>query len=258
MADSSDAERQALVPAADPATEVEEWHSPRAEDFDLSQFEWVPVQRRPRSDGWTIDRQRRFIETLAATGSVTQAALEVGMSLQSAYRLRNAPDGRPFATAWDIAVQASGRKLVDIAMDRAVNGSEEPVFDKDGNRVGRRIRYNDRLLMFMLRALQPERFRNAHRADLAPGEQLPAPAPGVVDALALLAPPTPAAPHALMAPDELATALQVAETLRGKLPLRHQGGDDEPLPASLGPEFEEMLDLAKQVASPGFQHERDD
>lgn len=217
------AERQALVPQ--PSTELADWRPPEAQDFNLADFEWVPVHRKRRADGWSIDRQRRFIETLAATGSVTQAALEVNMSTVSAYRLRNAPDGQPFATAWDIAVRAAARRLTDIAMDRVIHGSEEPVFDRDGRRVGRRVKYNDRLLMFMLRALQPDLFRHAHRGDRGADEALPPPAPGVAEAIALLAPPTPEAPHALVAPEDLPDALELAELLDGRLPVAHR--DDE-------------------------------
>ncbi|MCW6531691.1 hypothetical protein NED98_15695 [Sphingomonas sp. MMSM20] len=191
-------------------------------------FDWVPVKRKPRDDGWTIERQRRFIATLADTGSVTLAATEVGMSSSSAYRLRRLPEGQGFATAWDIAIDNASRRLIDIAMDRVIHGSDEPVFDRDGNRVGRRVRYNDRLLMFMLRALQPERFRHANRATRDPREALPPPVPPVADALAALAPPTPADPAALMEPDTLADALFVAETGDGELPHWHRGTSDDP------------------------------
>lgn len=256
MTDEPQPQRQALAPV--PSTEIEEWHAPQPSDFDLAEFDWVPVHRRPRADGWTIDRQRRFIQMLADTGSVREAAQAVGMSTQSAYRLRNSADGRAFATAWDIAVQAASRRLIDLAMERAVHGSDEPVFDRDGNRVGRRIRHNDRLLMFMLRALQPERFCSARKADLAPGERLPPPASPVADALAVLAPPTPESPHQRMAPDDLAMALQTAELLGGALPHWHRSVAEEAPVGSLGSEFEEMLDLAKQVASVGTQPEQDE
>lgn len=230
MTDAPLPERQALAPALSrnvPAAEaIDEWHPPEPSDFDLDAFEWVPVHRRRRADGWSVDRQRQFIQMLADTGSVTQAAQHVGLSTVSAYRLRNAPDGHAFATAWEIAIQAASRRLVDEAMDRAFNGADEPVFDRDGKRVGRRIRYNDRLLMFMLRALQPERFRNAHRAERAPGEPLPALAKPVAEALALLAPPAPDHPEALMPPDELADALQLAELLEGRLPAHHRDEEE--------------------------------
>ena len=216
-------------------------------DLDPADFDWVPVKRKPRADGWTIDRQQRFIEMLADTGSVTQAALEVGLSASSAYRLRRLPEASGFATAWDIAVQTASRRLIDIAMDRVIHGSEEPVFDRDGNRVGRRIKYNDTLLMFMLRALQPERFRHAHRADRRPGEALPPAAPPVAEALAALAPPAPADPAALMAPEERATALLVADMMDGQLPRWHRGADDfDGADTSLGEAAERQLDEIKR------------
>ena len=217
-------ERQALVPApSSPSSDAQA----DANGHDPRDYDWVPVRRKPRKDGWTIDCQRRFIETLADTGSVTQAALEVGMSTASCYRLRNSPDGKGFATAWDIAIQAASRRLIDLAFDRAVNGSEEPVFDKEGRRTGVRMRHNDRLLMFLLRAHQPERFRDAHRQDRSPGEALPPPAPPVEAALAALAPPPPAEPHRLLAPDDLAAELQMADMLDGDLAPWHRGGGKE-------------------------------
>lgn len=55
---------------------------------------------RSRRDGWTTDRQARFLTALAATRSVTDAARAVGMSRKSAYRLRSRePDGL-FAAMW--------------------------------------------------------------------------------------------------------------------------------------------------------------
>ena len=34
-------------------------------DYDPADYRWVPVRRRPRLDGWTEEKQRRFIEVLA-------------------------------------------------------------------------------------------------------------------------------------------------------------------------------------------------
>src|SRR3546814_16236801 len=68
--------------------------------FDPNDFEWLPVPRQPRADGWSPDAQRRFIEALADTGSVTEAAREVRKSVQSCYRLRRAPGAEGFAAAW--------------------------------------------------------------------------------------------------------------------------------------------------------------
>ena len=62
------------------------------------------AQHRIRSDGWTAERQLRFLEALATTRSVIKAAAFAGMSRESAYRLRERKDGALFAALWDRAV----------------------------------------------------------------------------------------------------------------------------------------------------------
>ena len=59
---------------------------------------FLPVPLRARADGWTPERQARFIGLLAETGSVAEAARRVGMGRESAWRLR-APgeNGKNFA-----------------------------------------------------------------------------------------------------------------------------------------------------------------
>jgi hypothetical protein len=252
---------QDLVPAAPPPAPIH--HDPAgaaalpgdlgeppldAHGFDPAAYDWVPVLRKPRRDGFTPQRQLDFIRALADTGCVEQAAREVGMSPKSCYRLRNSPEGTQFAAAWDAALPYAARRLVDIAFDRAIHGSDEPVFDKDGNRVGRRMRQNDRLLMFLLRGFMPERFRYAHRDQRQPDEPAPPPEPGLDEALAQLLPEAPAEPYKLMAPDDLQVAVQTADILDGGLPHWHRGhGDDEaPVEMSLGPDFERALENAKR------------
>ena len=140
------------------------------------------------------------------------------MSVQSAYRLRRAPGAEGFAAAWDAAIAQASRKLVDLAFDRAIHGSDEPVFDREGHRVGRRMRQNDRLLMFLLRAYMPERFRHAHKSERRAEEGSPPAPPPVADALLTLEPVQPPDPHLLMSPEELATELEVAHLMDGELP----------------------------------------
>lgn len=116
-----------------------------------------PVPLKPRHDGWTPERQRDFIEALTDTGSVEAACKHVNMTTVGAYRIRRLPEGASFAKAWDAALDLGVRRLEDVAMERALNGVEEP-FYVYGQHVGTRKKYNDRLLMFMLRNRSPERF----------------------------------------------------------------------------------------------------
>jgi hypothetical protein len=69
---------------------------------------FLPVPLRARADGWTAERQGLFIGFLAETGSVAEAARRVGMSRESAWRLRRRAGAASFAHAWD-AVAAAWR-----------------------------------------------------------------------------------------------------------------------------------------------------
>ena len=88
-------------------------------EYDPEEYRWVPVRLRPRYDGWTEEKQRRFIEVLADTGLVSRAASEVGMTRMSAYRLRRAPHAAAFARAWDRARELAGALIEDIAPSTA-------------------------------------------------------------------------------------------------------------------------------------------
>ena len=196
--------------------------------FDPSEYKWVPVRRKPRKDGWSPQRQQDFIAALADFGCVEHAAQQVGMTVQSCYRLRRSPGAEGFAAAWDLALQHAARQLLDVAFDRAFRGTTEPVFDRDGQRTGTRFRQNDRMTMFLLRAYMPERFRHAHRDWRAPDEPLPPPAPPMEEVLRRLEPVPPAEPHRLLPPDELEDALLCADIMGGKLQRVHYGtGDTE-------------------------------
>ena len=125
-----------------------------AED-DASSFGPVPV--RYRHDGWTPDRQLEFIQALADCGCVDEAARAVGMSRGSAYALRRRPDARAFRLAWRAAKDVMVERLDDAAMSRAINGVPVPVFH-NGEQVGERRHFDERLTMFLLRYRDPVRY----------------------------------------------------------------------------------------------------
>jgi hypothetical protein len=123
---------------------------------DLIAFTPVP-RRKDRSNGWKPEVQLAFIEALADTGSVKAACRAVGRADFGAYQLRRHPEAQEFSAAWDAALAHGIRKIEDVAMDRALNGVEVPVYSY-GKLIGKRTVYNDRLLMFMLRNRAPDRF----------------------------------------------------------------------------------------------------
>jgi hypothetical protein len=120
--------------------------------------DFTPVPReRIRHDGWTPERQRGFIAALADTGSVRAAAHAVNMTPEGAYLLRRHPEGAGFRKAWEVALGLGVQRLEDVAMDRALNGVEQPVYSY-GKLIGTRRVTNDALLMFLLRNRAPHRF----------------------------------------------------------------------------------------------------
>ena len=71
---------------------------------------FLPVPVRARADGWTLDRQGRFVGYLAETGCVAEAARRVGMSRMAAWRLRRRRGAESLAEAWDavLAMRTGG------------------------------------------------------------------------------------------------------------------------------------------------------
>ena len=86
-----------------------------------------------RSDGWTPKRQLLFIHTLGRTRSVTRAAASVGMSRESAYRLRKRDSGGLFTAAWDFALEghAFGKPATEQRKRNArISGGNPPKVTK--------------------------------------------------------------------------------------------------------------------------------
>jgi hypothetical protein len=213
MADSTARNRALAAPArlapATPASPAMLWDDDEDDPpfdpatFDPTEFEWRPVPRRARADGWTPEVQCAFIQALADTGMVEQAAQTVDRSVQSAYRLRRAPGGESFARAWSVALRDAAERVLDLAFARAIEGEDTPVFDRDGCRIGSRRKVNDRMTMFLLRAYMPDRFRHAPEDTRRRNEPQAPQLPSLDQALSALMPPPPVDPHLLVEPAKL-------------------------------------------------------
>ncbi len=105
---------------------------------------------------FTGRRQLKFLQVLARTGSVKAACAAVGISRDTAYKYRhNSP---AFAQRWD-NLQADFVEVLEAECDRrALKGTLEPVFYQ-GAKVGHVRRFSDVLLMFRLKGLKPELYR---------------------------------------------------------------------------------------------------
>jgi hypothetical protein len=126
-----------------------------AEDADPFAFDPVPIHA--RLDGWTAERQIAFIQCLAESACVAEACRSVKMSKQSAYALRARPEAISFRNAWDAALDYATRCLADAVLSRAINGVANPVFYQ-GEQIGERRTYDERLAMFLLQRRDPLRY----------------------------------------------------------------------------------------------------
>lgn len=104
----------------------------------------------------TSARDAKFFKALAAGKPVEKACKLACYGRSTVYEWRE--QDPEFAKAWDEAVDAAVEAMEAEADRRALEGVDEPVFH-NGEEVGSRKRYSDTLLIFRLKALRPEKYR---------------------------------------------------------------------------------------------------
>jgi hypothetical protein len=149
---NSFAPEAAVAGAADEPSATSSNLSAASADAPPTILDFDPVALRARFDGWTPEKQRAFIEELADCGIVREAAARVGMTEQSAARLRRRTDAAAFSLAWDAALRIGGDRLRSIAWERAVMGVAKPRFYR-GEKIGEERIYDNRLLTSLVAAL---------------------------------------------------------------------------------------------------------
>ncbi|BCA64108.1 hypothetical protein HMP09_3342 [Sphingomonas sp. HMP9] len=122
----------------------------------------TPARYTQRSDGWTPDRQRGFLERIAEGATVDEASTSVGLSPGAAYSLRRRAVGAAFALGWDAAKLVARPIVAETLFLRAIAGQTERVTRPDGA-VIERHRYDNRLAMSLLNRLD----RHADTAETA-------------------------------------------------------------------------------------------
>jgi hypothetical protein len=96
--------------------------------------------RAVRKDGWTAQRRKTFMETLAATCNVSEAARAAGMNLSSAYYQKRRDPG--FAREWAQALSVGYAELEALLLRQALFGTEEEelVLDAEGMVKSRKLK----------------------------------------------------------------------------------------------------------------------
>lgn len=131
---------------------------------------FTPVPVRPRRDGWSAEKQRRFIRVLAETGLVVHAARMVGMSERSVHRLALREDAEQFSRAWDAALRVAARRGASKLYEYALDGMTETVW-RDGEIVYQRRRPSEKALFFLLSRIDPVRFGRPPAAETQPDSE---------------------------------------------------------------------------------------
>jgi hypothetical protein len=103
----------------------------------------------------TPEKVAAFLDALSDTANVSAAAKKVRVSRGHMYRLRD--EDIEFAAAWDEAVKLGTAALEDEAVRRAKDGTLKPVFYR-GEKVGTIREYSDTLLIFLLKARDPDKY----------------------------------------------------------------------------------------------------
>jgi len=127
----------------------------------------------------TPEKEEAFLSALRKGVSVSGACKGARIPRQTAYDWRDADT--KFAQAWDAALEEGTDILEDEALRRAVEGRERPVFYK-GEECGQVKEYSDTLLIVMLKARRPEKYKenigikgkidHAHTVGLSETDQL--------------------------------------------------------------------------------------
>ena len=100
----------------------------------------------------------KFLTELAEhAGLVTKAAEATGITRMTAYNWRKADEN--FAAAWDQVIESAIEDLEHEARRRAFVRVEKPVY-QSGKLVGHIQEYSDTLLIFLLKAHRPEKYRD--------------------------------------------------------------------------------------------------
>lgn len=107
----------------------------------------------------TPEKRELFLNNLCETGNVSMAAISAAIPRRILYFWRDAD--AEFAQEWDKAAVIGTKALEDEAVRRGT-GFERPIYWQ-GKQVGTTTDYSDGLLIFMLKARDPARFKDNYQ-----------------------------------------------------------------------------------------------
>jgi hypothetical protein len=121
---------------------------------------------RPRHDGFTPDKQRKFFKALKKTGCIRDACRAAGISRTTVDRWRDKDE--TFDDKVEATLALASVTLDTIAWKRATEGAEEKIY-RDGRLVFTRVKPSDSILRLLMQGADPERYGRTGRQ---PGKHL--------------------------------------------------------------------------------------
>ena len=110
-------------------------------------------------EGW----KARFLTSLSKTGNVKESCEIAGVNRQYAYEVREKDPA--FAQEWASALADAADVLEREAVRRGMEGYDEPVYYL-GQVVGTVRKYSDQILILLLKAAKPDKFRENIKQEL--------------------------------------------------------------------------------------------
>lgn len=118
----------------------------------------------------TAKAKARFLTELKRMANVSAAAKKAKVPRSTAYDWYKAD--AVFAAGWDDAIEVAVDSLEQEAWRRARDGTLKPVFQR-GEEVGKVREYSDQLMVTLLKAHKPEKYRERSSTELSgPGGTL--------------------------------------------------------------------------------------
>lgn len=115
---------------------------------------------RPRHDGFTPAKQRKFLETVRETGCIRDGCRAAGISTTTVNRWRDKDE--VFDDKVEAMLALASVSLDTIAWKRATEGTEEKIY-RDGRLVFTRVKQSDSILRLLMQGADPERYGRTGR-----------------------------------------------------------------------------------------------
>lgn len=101
-------------------------------------------------------KKQQFLANFALTGNVQEAAQAAGIGRRTHYDWLK--QDQAYATQYGHASEDAADRMEREAYRRAVEGTDKPVY-QGGELVGHVREYSDTLLIFLLKGVRPEKYR---------------------------------------------------------------------------------------------------